>query len=261
MTADVCVVLPHFNALETVGRSIESVISQTLAVRELVIVDDASADFAALARLVAHYSDRLPITLIPLAANGGAANARNVGITHASSRYVAFLDSDDEWHPHKIEIQYGYMQMHPVSLTGHGYIFDLHQQPFGASSAVATKTLNKRSFVWGNPLFTPTVMARRDSFIPFDPRFRRVDDYKCWYENLLNGNHHLLMLPLAGGYKHAIGSSGLTGSVRLMHQSYLEVLRTLREEKKIAFADYVLTVFCEAVKYPIRSLLILLRKR
>jgi len=261
MTAPVSVVMPHYNALDTIGRSIESVIQQTVAVHELIIVDDASAKPAELAQLVRHYSSRLTINLISLTKNRGASNARNIGVAHACSPYIAFLDSDDVWHPQKIARQYEYMKTHAVSLTAHGYIFDLTLRPFSDVSALEIKSVSARSFIWGNPIFTPTVMVRKDSFILFDPRFRRVDDYKCWYENLRNGNHVLLSPDLAGGYKPAIGASGLTASTRVMHQSYLEVLRSLRAERKMSLGNYLLTVLCEAIKYPLRSLLVLLRKK
>lgn len=260
LSADVSVVIPHFNAIETVGRSIESVIAQTLPVHELLIVDDASADFQALARLVARYSNQLKITLLPLGVNGGAANARNVGVAGASSTYIAFLDSDDVWHPQKIALQYAYMRTHSVNLTAHGYIFDLRQRPFSDVFRLTVKTIVKGRFIWGNPIFTPTVMARRDSFFAFDGRHQRMEDYRCWYENLRNGNHELLSLDLAGGFKPAIGESGLTASARLMHQGYLEVLHSLRAEGKMPLFDYLLAVLCEALKYPIRSLLIFIRK-
>ena len=261
MIAPVSVVMPHYNALQTVARSIESVIAQALPVTELIIVDDASADFTALEQLVANYRSQLMIKLIRLEVNGGASQARNVGIDNASCSFIALLDSDDVWHPEKIALQYGYMQAHSVNLTAHGYIFDLEQQPFAELPALVVQAVYSRRFIWGNPIFTPTVMARKASFTAFDPRFRRVDDYKCWYENLANGPHHLLNLPLAGGYKSAIGASGLTGSVRLMHQSYREVLRSLRAEGKMPALAYGLSVLCEAVKYPIRSLLVSIRKK
>lgn len=260
MKANVSVVMPHYNALETVGRSIESVIAQTLPVHELLIVDDASADFQALVRLVERYSSQLKITLLPLEVNGGAANARNVGIASASSTYIAFLDSDDVWHPQKIAIQYAYMRTRSVNLTAHGYIFDLRQQPFSNIFRLTVKVIVKGSFIWGNPIFTPTVMARRDNFCAFDGRHRRVDDYKCWYENLKNGNHELLRLDLAGGFKSAIGESGLTASARLMHQEYLDVLHSLRAEGKMPLVDYLVTILCETLKYPIRSFLIFIRR-
>jgi len=259
MGADVSVVIPHYNALDTISRSVESVISQTLPVREIIIVDDASADFAALVQLVEHFSSKIKINLIPLAVNSGAANARNVGVANSSSMYIAFLDSDDVWHPQKIAVQYRYMQENPVNLTAHGYIFDLQQQPFTELNDLSVEVVGKGRFMWGNPLFTPTVMVRKDRFIGFDKRFRRVDDYKCWYENLYSGNHNLLNLKMAGGYKPAIGASGLTASARLMHKSYIEVLRSLRKEGRMTFAEYLLSVLFEYLKYPIRSVLIIIR--
>lgn len=261
MKAAVSVVMPHYNALDTVARSIESVIAQSLAVQELIIVDDASPDFPALANLVTSYRDRLDIRLVPLMTNSGASHARNVGVEHASSPYIALLDSDDVWHPQKVEIQYGYMQTHAVELTAHGYVFDLQQQPFAPLAELTTRVISQGNFIWGNPIFTPTVMARKERFVAFDARFRRVDDYKCWYENLQNGNHVLLCIALAGGFKPPIGASGLTASTRLMHESYLEVLRSLRVEGNMPLGNYLLTVLCETFKYPFRSLLVRLRKK
>ena len=259
-SADVSVVIPYFNALATVGRSIESVVAQTLSVREVIIVDDASADFYALERLIENYSDRLEIFMIRLPVNRGAANARNVGISHATSDYIAFLDSDDVWHPEKIAFQYGYMCDRSVNLTAHDYIFDLCLQPFPDDFSLVVKTVAKRRFVWGNPIFTPTVMVRREGFIAFDERHQRMEDYKCWYVNLRNGNHVLLGPALAGGFKPAIGSSGLSGSALLMHREYIDVLKDLRAEGQISLFAYLITITCEILKYPVRVMLIYLRR-
>lgn len=258
-SADVSVIIPHFNAISTVGRSIDSVVAQTLSVREVIIVDDASVDFYALERLIENYSDRLEIFLIRLPVNRGAANARNVGISHATSDYIAFLDSDDVWHPEKIAFQYGYMCRRSVNLTAHGYIFDLGRQPFSDDLRLAVKAIGKRGFFWGNPIFTPTVMVRRKGFIAFDERHQRMEDYKCWYVNLKNGNHELLGPALAGGFKPAIGSSGLSGSALLMHREYIDVLKSLRVEGQISLFSYLITLTCEFLKYPVRVMLIYLR--
>lgn len=260
MSVDVSVIIPYFNALATIGRSIESIIAQTVAVRELVIVDDASSDSEALTHLVECYRGSLNILLISLEANGGPANARNVGVAKASSSYIAFLDSDDVWHPEKVRLQYEYMQRNPVCLTAHGYIADLQQRPFSADTYLSAKQVGRRRFIYGNPIFTPTVMVRKESFFPFDVRYRRMEDYLCWYENLQNGNHIILDLALAGGFKPAIGASGLTGSVRLMHEGYLDVLRGLSKEQKMPLSDYLLAVTCEMIKFPIRSFLVFFRK-
>jgi len=260
VSADVSVIIPCFNALTTIGRSIESVIAQTMPVRELVIVDDASADPEALARLVDSYRGSLKILLISLETNCGPANARNVGVANASSTHIAFLDSDDVWHSEKVSVQYGYMQRNPVRLTAHGYIADLQKRPFSAGRKTSSRVVGRRRFIYGNPIFTPTVMVRRDGFRPFDVRYRRMEDYLCWYENLEGGNHILLDLELAGGFKPAIGESGLTASVRLMHEGYVEVLRSLRKERKMPLLDYLLALTCEAIKFPIRSFWVFFRK-
>lgn len=167
MSADVSVIIPYFNALATIGRSIESVIAQTMAVRELVIVDDASSDPDALARLVDSYRGSLNILLISLEINRGPSNARNVGVANAVSSYVAFLDSDDVWHPDKVRVQYGYMQHNPVRLTAHGYIADLQQRPFSIEKNLLARSIGRRRFIYGNPIFTPTVMVRREGFRAF----------------------------------------------------------------------------------------------
>lgn len=260
MRADVSVVIPFFNALTTIGRSIESIIAQSMPVRELIVVDDASSDSEALVHLVNSYRASLEIVLISLDANCGPANARNVGVASASSSYIAFLDSDDVWHPDKVRIQYGFMQQNPVCLTSHGYIADLQVRPFSSEPPLSGSLISKYRFIYGNPIFTPTVMVRKEGFVPFDTRYRRMEDYLCWYENLRNGNHILLNRELAGGFKPAIGESGLTASVRLMHEGYLDVLRGLRKERKMPFFNYLLAFSCEMIKFPIRSFLVFLRK-
>lgn len=255
MKASVSVIIPHYNAVDTIRRSIDSVVNQTVAVGEVIIVDDGSSSVEELKLLVASYENIISIVLVLLKTNRGAPHARNVGIQHSKFKYIAFLDSDDIWHPEKIEIQSSAMEKHGLFLSGHGYIFDLNKQGFQTQETVLFTAFSKSKFRWGNPLFTPTVMVRREGFILFDERFRRVDDYKCWYENLCNGNYALLSSELAGGFKAPIGASGLSASLELMHVAYLEVLKSLFREKKMTWFEYIMTAACEQLKYPIRLLI------
>lgn len=259
MKASVSVIMPHYNALNTIRRSIDSVVNQTLPVGEIIIVDDGSTSVDELVFLVSGYENIVPIVLIALDGNYGAAYARNVGIQHSKFKYIAFLDSDDVWHPEKIKLQYSVMEEHDVFLSGHGYLFNLNNQKFQAQASVVFNSFHSSKFMWGNPLFTPTVMARRDGFISFDERYRRVDDYKCWYENLCNGTFALLSADLAGGFKAPIGVSGLSGSLSLMHAAYLDVLKSLLIEKKMSYFEYLLAATCERIKYPVRSVFLSLR--
>ncbi|MGY2171682.1 glycosyltransferase family 2 protein [Pseudomonas gingeri] len=260
MKASVSVVIPHYNALDTIGRSLDSVVNQTLGVSEVIVVDDGSPDVAALSNLLASYSSLVPIEILFLGSNQGAASARNAALKKARFKYIAFLDSDDVWHPQKIELQYTLMEREELFLSGHGYIFNLLRNCYGRVNADHV-LVGKSNFLRGNPFFTPTVMVRREKFVSFDERFRRVDDYKCWYENLHNGRFGLIKSNLAAGYKSPVGESGLSGSLRLMHVAYLSVLKKLYIERHMGFLDFLVASILERMKYPLRIMLVKIKAK
>jgi glycosyltransferase involved in cell wall biosynthesis len=103
----VSVILPTFNRADSLGRAIQSVLTQTLSNFELIIVDDGSTDNTV--HLVAGFRDSR-IRLLSLDNNSGAGRARNEGIRAASAELVAFLDSDDEWMPRKLELQVAHLK-------------------------------------------------------------------------------------------------------------------------------------------------------
>ena len=96
----VTIVLPTYNRASLVGRAIESVLAQTYADFELIVVDDGSTD-GTIDRVATLRDPR--IRRLRIARNGGAGAARNVGIRAAAGRFLAFQDSDDEWTPTKLE--------------------------------------------------------------------------------------------------------------------------------------------------------------
>ena len=94
------VIMPSYNAARFITESIDSVIGQTLADWELIVIDDASTDGTR--RVVADYQRRdRRIRLISLETNRGAAHARNKGLDQARGEIIAFIDSDDIWLPEK----------------------------------------------------------------------------------------------------------------------------------------------------------------
>jgi glycosyltransferase involved in cell wall biosynthesis len=95
----VSVIIPTFNRAHTLERAINSVKAQTFKQFELIIVDDGSTDNTA--KLLKQYKDIKIITQD----NMGVSHARNSAIAQAQGQYISFLDSDDEWLPHKLEAQ------------------------------------------------------------------------------------------------------------------------------------------------------------
>ena len=88
----ISVVIPVHDREEIVGRAIESVLGQTRAPLEIVVVDDGSTDGTA--EEVRGFGERVRLVT---QANAGAAEARNRGVREARGRWIAFLDSDDHW--------------------------------------------------------------------------------------------------------------------------------------------------------------------
>jgi len=105
----VSVVMPVFNAEATLRRAMDSVLGQTHAELEVLAVDDGSRD-ASWSILKAYAAADPRVRAFKAASNGGVAAARNLALDAAAGQFVAFLDSDDAWHPEKLERQLATMR-------------------------------------------------------------------------------------------------------------------------------------------------------
>ena len=99
----VSVVIPLYNAEKYIEETMQSILDQTYKNIEIVIVDDGSKDQSpSIVKILL----KIPrSSKIRSSKNQGVSVARNTGIENASGEYIAFLDSDDLWHPTKIEKQ------------------------------------------------------------------------------------------------------------------------------------------------------------
>ena len=97
----VSVILPSYNRSQSVGLAVESVLEQSFRDFELCVVDDGSEDDTV------EILDSIPgsFNTLRLKENAGVSHARNCGIRSTDSEWIAFLDSDDVWHPQKLEKQ------------------------------------------------------------------------------------------------------------------------------------------------------------
>ena len=104
----VSIITPTYNCGRFIGRTIDSVLQQTYENWEMIIVDDRSTDDTR--EVVEEYmakDSRIKYTLLD--ENSGAAVARTRAMSLAEGEYMAFLDSDDIWHPEKTERQLEFM--------------------------------------------------------------------------------------------------------------------------------------------------------
>jgi hypothetical protein len=110
-TPQISVIIPSFNRAWTLARAIDSVLAQTVAPKEIIVVDDGSTDHTP--EVLAAYGDRLRIMNQP---NQGVSSARNLGIGHSTGEFVALLDSDDQWKPEKLACQAAFFKTHPKAV-------------------------------------------------------------------------------------------------------------------------------------------------
>ena len=117
---EVSIIMPVYNSEKYLAQAIDSIQNQTFTNWELIIIDDASSDSSA--EIIQYYAkSEQRIIPIYLSKNVGAAQARNIGISHVTSRYLTFLDSDDIWKPEKLKIQISFMQEHSYAFTYTSY--------------------------------------------------------------------------------------------------------------------------------------------
>lgn len=97
---NISVIIPTFNRKGLVKRAIQSVLYQSLPLHEIIVIDDGSVDGTD--QLI---KNEFPQVKYSWQENSGISSARNLGIRKSKGNWIAFLDSDDEWLPKKLEIQ------------------------------------------------------------------------------------------------------------------------------------------------------------
>ncbi|MEM1003137.1 MAG: glycosyltransferase [Bacteroidota bacterium] len=131
----VSVILPTYNRLNLLDRALQSVAHQSFLDFEIIVVDDASTDGTA-----QWVEDTYPqVKLVKLLENSGSSAARNAGILEAKGKYIAFLDSDDEWLPEYLHHQIMAIYNNPAYvfcfsnyfsfLQGQDWAFPIAQMP------------------------------------------------------------------------------------------------------------------------------------
>jgi len=160
------VLIPCWHAELTIGGALDSVEAQQglpghVDVEVVVVVDGRQDDRQAVIRWIESKGNarRWAITMVCLTQNCGAGAARQAGYRHCSGTFLAFLDDDDEWHPKKLALQWGWHQANPGQIaSGHGYniIFKGHAVSF------------RRLLIGRHTLATPTLMIRR-ALWPYEP--------------------------------------------------------------------------------------------
>lgn len=229
----VSIITPTYNSSSYIESAVTSIINQTYTNWELLIVDDCSSDKTlTIASEFAKLDSR--ITIFRNNKNMGAAAARNLAMSHAKGDFLAFLDSDDIWHPMKLSKQLDFMRKNNIAFSFTSYeVIDRHGVPSGKLIDCASKRvfnykdmLAKKATLGCSTVMLNRLMVGNISM----PSIRTGQDYALWLSILKKGlSAHLLPETLTF-YRITPGSISSNKLKKAMRQWFI-----YREIEKISF--------------------------
>jgi glycosyltransferase involved in cell wall biosynthesis len=177
----VSVVIPTYNRAKVLPRAIESVINQTYKKWELLIVDDGSSDGTKELVQKRYLNEgRIKLVKRPKDRPKGANACRNIGMEKAIGKFIAFLDSDDEWLPNHLNDCIAQTQKNEkFSGTYSGYILKRENYKFKKKSRPIKESESYLDFLLNSRAPTPSYFLNRKKamYIKFDESLQRHQDW------------------------------------------------------------------------------------
>ncbi|MBN2286920.1 MAG: glycosyltransferase family 2 protein [Tissierellales bacterium] len=175
----VSIITPTYNATRFLDDTIQSILSQTYTNWELLITDDYSTD-GTWDILKEYASKDNRIKIFNLEKNLGAGVARNNSIKHASGRYIAFCDSDDQWTPGKLEKHIQFMEENDLALSYSSYkVIDEEGKEQGGVNAprkVTYQTMLRNNYIGCLTAMYDTHKLGK----VYMPEIRKRQDWALW---------------------------------------------------------------------------------
>lgn len=221
MTPSISIIMPCFNALVHLPRSIDSVLSQTFTDWELIAVDDGSSDGtlewfqSQTDKRISFYSQY----------NRGVSAARNTGLTFVRGDYVAFLDADDTWGSDFLKILFEMLISNPDAVLAYcGWqnvgLSGPHGEPFIPPDY---ETPSKREDLFSGcrwPIHA--ALSKRNAVISsggFNENLKNAEDYLLWLE--MAGTSPIIRVPEILAYYHFHGDAQASGNHALAALHFL----------------------------------------
>lgn len=170
------IIMPAYNAEETIVSSIKSVIDQDYKPWELIIVNDCSSDNTS--KLINTFLPNIKIKVFDLDENHGVSEARNIALTHSTGELIAFLDADDTWEKNKL------FEQKKVFDRGALIVFSSYRKIYPDNVSVINKVkkmVRPEDFFKYNPIPNLTGAFHR-SLMPISQYDIGHEDYVMWYQ-------------------------------------------------------------------------------
>ncbi len=192
----ISVIIPVYNAEKFIKTTIECVRAQTLENWELLLIEDGSTDRTSevIRNCLEEFQDNRILLVKREIKNGedktfGAARARNMGLSLAKGRYIAYLDADDYWVPEKLEKELRFMWEKQAGFVFTGYEFGDEDAGGTGKIVHVPETLNYRQALANTTIFTSTVMldTKRIEKSLLEMPYIKSEDTASWWKILKTG--------------------------------------------------------------------------
>jgi teichuronic acid biosynthesis glycosyltransferase TuaG len=179
---DVTVIIPTYSRVESTVTAIESALRQTIKPRYIYVIDDGSAQliFEELRKRI----DETKVTLIKGDRSAHPGITRNVGLSIASTRWIAFLDSDDYWIETKLEQQLKYARQNSARAVCTNAFIDENKLSLGLHNRIpkniSTKALIKKNLIINSSVLIDRNLLLSVGGVSSEYSVRGVEDYATW---------------------------------------------------------------------------------
>ena len=262
---DVSVIIPVYNARNSIVAAVDSVLKQTFnGSIEIIIIDDGSTDNSTC--VIEAYLKKLVIprfsVLITQQINKGVSTARNSGIKLSKGKWLAFLDSDDIWMPEKLDTQFSVILSNPsIKFIGSNRNGEVY--PYFRKKDQTVFNLNARQILLKWYPQTSTVLMSSDlcSKVYFDESMSHGEDGDLWLRVVNMTPLYVVNkdLVFTGDGKRHFGESGLSSNLPMMFNGELSNLSSALKRNQINSFEYLFFLCFFYLKYFRRIIITKLR--
>lgn len=183
----ISVIIPTYNREGTLLRAVNSALQQTYPVHEILVCDDGSTDNS---KTRIEELNNPKIKWLDCGRNGMPSIPRNKGIAASTGDWVAFLDSDDEWLPNKIDVQMSMIIAHKTEFCTTNAFRIVEGKNLGAYFSFKKERLEFTDYLPNNLSICSSVLVKRSlleniSVFPEGKEYKAIEDYALWLRLLL----------------------------------------------------------------------------
>lgn len=247
----ISVIVPTYNSHDTIINCIKSILAQTYKKIEIIVIDDGSTDKTVELLYKFNNYQKNKIHILKQE-NKGPSVARNVGINYAHGEYIAFLDSDDEWYPQKIEKQILILQKNK-EVVMIGCLYSIGDKQIFQNKPPRIQKISLKKLLLKNQFITSTVICKQDILhkYNFNEKQKYSEDYNLWIKIAHSGETCLLLNEVLTkmNNKPLWGYKGLSSKLWLMEKGELSNYMYAYKNSYISFSYLLFISSFSLIKY------------